>query len=364
MSVPVLQPHAHVALTSAGLAVAATGLEEGPCAFGTTESRGAAASAACLHTSIAWSRALRPGRPRHPDTCHCREMGWDSTSPWDPASPWAPPLHGHPLCLEAPLKTSQQGLSDVLCPPPPVAPTWAGSCVTGLLLHPQPWAGPHPLAVPEAVPVATPVHVVEAALGTGGPRGPGAPTTARLSWDRWMHGAGAATVGTRQRVWKGKQTSRPQGDGMHVLVAQGVWHSRTSRVSPSHGAPPLAAVGLDGDLWGPQCIVPHVHPASCSQVPSPDPHLNLSCMPTPQLWSQKLHGDQADQAQAMGQAMSSHVTTPSWHTLGTEAGFSHRDKEKCMGVALAAGGRGVTAHHRLQPSRRKTWPGSQRCWPW
>lgn len=171
-------------------------------------------------------------------------------------------------------------------------------------------------------------------------------------------------MGTRQRVWKGKQMSRSQGGGRHVLVAQGVWHSRTSRVSPSHGAPPLAAVGLDGDLWGPQCIVPHAHPASCSQVPSPDPHLNLSCMPTPQLRSQKLHGVQADQAQAMGQAMSSHVTTPSWHTLGTEAGFSHGDKEKCMGVALAAGGRGVTAHHRLQPSRRKTWPGSQRCWPW
>lgn len=62
--------------------------------------------------------------------------------------------------------------------------------------------------------------------------------------------------------------------------------------------------------------------------PSPAPHLNLSCVPTPQLRSQGVHGDQADQPQGMGQGSSSHVTAPSWHTLGTEAGLSHGDGDK------------------------------------
>lgn len=256
-----------------------------------------------------------------------------------------------------------------MCSPSPtapqVAPTWAGSCVTGLLLHPQPWAGPHPLAVPEAVLPAAPVHVVEAAPGTGGPWGPGAPTAAWLSWDRWTrswsnHCRHQAPPG--QWVWRGQQMSCPQGGGMHVPVAQGVWHSRTSRVSPSHGAPPLAAAGLDGDLWGQRCIVPHPHPAPCGQVPSPDPHLNLSCMPTPQLRSQRVHSDQADQAQAMGQAVSSHVTTPSRHTLGTEAGFSHGDREKCVGWPRLQAGHGDTASPLTigcsHPSGRLGWAAS------
>lgn len=44
-------------------------------------------------------------------------------------------------------------------------------------------------------------------------------------------------------------------------------------------------------------------------------YLNLSCMPTPQLRSQGVQADQADQPQGMGQGTESHVTTPSRHTL-------------------------------------------------
>lgn len=122
-------------------------------------------------------------------------------------------------------------------------------------------------------------------------------------------------------------TGAAAGPGGHVPVSQGWWHCRTSRGSPAQGAPPAAAAGLEGDLREGVALSPRPWGSAIAvgQGLPPVPHLNLSCVPTPQLLSQRVQGDQADQPQDTAQDTSSHVTTPSWHTLGTDTGLSCGD---------------------------------------
>lgn len=127
--------------------------------------------------------------------------GRRARDPPSPNIPGPPPAAGAPRWVQPPPDPwpwcHQQPPARSACPKLSRALTRAGGRVAGLLLRPQPRAGaPWPLAVPESPPPPVVVHVVEAAPGAGGPRGPGAPAAAGLCGDRRTRGTGAPPAGT------------------------------------------------------------------------------------------------------------------------------------------------------------------------